>query len=386
MINFAGAEPDEEAGVGDGFDAIPAYPPGPSCRWNPTAESLPNGSIVSIGGSNVGPFVLNEAKIHVPTYELIKVNGAPPAPVTLPVLEFTEAENNQPNKSYNLSSTSLSSKRCGVFTLAGRKAIIWDYELVKLVEQLTDVPLEPRYFPPSATSVLLPLEGPNFDATVLLCGESSGDIPNPQALNDWYAIQPNSDKPVWQADDNLLNGPQTISDGILLPDGTVLSINGAHTGSAGGFMADDPGSRFTSMPSTQIPRLCHSVASLLPSGEVIVAGSNPMVFYTSDGGVLNSWAKFWNYQKEAFLNQQQKQTSQYPTEYRVEIFSPPYMDATERPKIVNAPDFLAYGKEFKVKHTMKGAPPGSSIAQPGVYLLFVVVDGISSEGKRVKLA
>lgn len=120
MVNFAGAEPDAAAGVGDGFDAIRTYPPGPcpdnlcgldfneggarlqARRWYPTAESLPNGDIVSVGGSNVGLLVLNEASINVPTYELIKVNGMPPAPVTLPVLEFTAAENAQPNKSYNL--------------------------------------------------------------------------------------------------------------------------------------------------------------------------------------------------------------------------------------------------------------------------------------------
>lgn len=326
-----------------------------------------------------------------------------------------------------------------VFTLAGNQAIVWDYQLDREIKKLPDVPLEPRCFPSSATSVLLPLEAPNFEATVLVCGGSSGDIPDPQALNDCYTIQPNLAEPVWVTDDNLPNGPQTMTDGILLPDGTVLLINGAHTGSAGGFMADDPvfapliynpkaarGSRFTSMPTTQIPRLYHSVASLLPSGEVIVAGSNPMVFYTPDGGVPGGWPKFGNNGKEAFLNQQQKQTSKFHTEYRVEIFSPPYMDATERPEIVQAPDDLTYGNEFEVDCSIKGAkvevvlsnpgfhthavamaqrmislatqtneadnkvrvtaPPGSSTAQPGVYLLFVVVDGIPSEGKWVKLA
>lgn len=121
MVNFAGAEPDAKAGVGDGFDAIRTYPPGPcangACdmdfteggshlqakRWYPTAETLPNGDILSVGGSDVGLLVLNEASINVPTYELIKADGsAPPPPVTLPILEFTEEQNNQPNKSYNL--------------------------------------------------------------------------------------------------------------------------------------------------------------------------------------------------------------------------------------------------------------------------------------------
>lgn len=459
MVNFAGAEPDAAQGVGDGFDAIRTYPAGPcpngacnldfaeggaklqSRRWYPTAETLPNGDILAVGGSNVGLLVLNEANINVPTYELIKADGsAPPPPVVLPILEFNEAQNNQPNKSYNLYPSlhqlPNAADASEVFTVAGNQAIVWDYLQNRLVKQLPDVPLEPRCFPSSATNILLPLEAPAFEPTVLLCGGSSADIPDPQALNDCYTIQPAAENPVWQADDNLPNGGQTMTDGILLPDGTVLLINGAHTGSGGGFMADDPvlapliynpkaakGARFTSMPTTQIPRLYHSVASLLPSGEVIVAGSNPMVFYTPDGGVPPGWPKFGNNGHEGFLNQQQKQGSKYPTEYRVEIFSPPYMDAAERPKINQAPEDLAYGAEFQVAHSMQGknvevvlsapgfhthgqamaqrmvklattgmgeltvtAPPSRSVMQAGVYLLFVVVDGIPSEGKWVKLA
>ncbi|KAF9638058.1 putative glyoxal oxidase protein [Lasiodiplodia theobromae] len=468
MVNFAGAEPDAKAGVGDGFDAIRTYAPGPcaadgkgcamdfvegkggahlqSRRWYPTAETLPNGDVLVVGGSDKGLLVLNEANINVPTYELIKADGsAAPPPVTLPMLEFTDAENNMPNKSYNLYPIlhQLPNPRAAseVFTLAGTRAAIWDYHANKLVKTLPDAPLEPRTFPSSATSVLLPLEAPAFDPTVLLCGGSSGDIPDPQALDDCYTLAPHAENPVWTPTDSLPNGPQTMSDGILLPDGTVLFINGAHRGSAGGFMADDPvlapviydpkaaaGSRFTSMPKTAIPRMYHSVASLLPSGEVVVAGSNPAVFYTADGGVPWGWPKFGNNGHTGFLNQQQRKGSKFPTEYRVEVFSPPYMDAEVRPAIVGAPEEIVYGKGFNVKSSVGGeklevvlvspgfhthavamgqrmiklavvkeegmrvgertatAPPGPSTAQPGVYLLFVVVNGIPSEGKWVKLS
>ncbi|KAH7026906.1 glyoxal oxidase N-terminus-domain-containing protein [Macrophomina phaseolina] len=462
MVNFAGAEPDAKAGVGDGFDAIRTYPPGPcangACemdfteggshlqakRWYPTAETLPNGDVLVVGGSNVGLLVLNEASINVPTYELIKADGsAPPPPVTLPILEFTEEENNQPNKSYNLYPILhlLPNPRAAseVFTIAGNQVVVWDYQADKLVKALPNTPLEPRNFPSSATSVLLPLEAPDYEPTVLMCGGSSGDIPDPQALDDCYTIRPHDANPVWEVDDRLPNGPQTMTDGLNLPDGTILFINGARTGSAGGFQADDPvltpliydpkaakGSRFTSMPPSTIPRMYHSVASLLPSGEVIVAGSNPMVFYTADGGVPRGWPKFGNNGHTAFLNQQQRKDSKFPTEYRVEIFSPPYMDAPNRPRLLRAPDAIVYGKTFAIKSSTEGetvevvlvnpgfhthavamqqrmiklerwagkaqgqrvvrAPPGPSTAQPGVYLLFVVVDGIPSEGKWVKLS
>ncbi|KAF2146187.1 copper radical oxidase [Aplosporella prunicola CBS 121167] len=462
MVNFAGAEPDAKAGVGDGFNGIRTYPPGPCAgdvcdmdftvnkaylqakRWYPGAETLPNGDVLAVGGSNVGGLVLNEASINVPTYELVKADGsAPPPPVTLPILEFTDAENNQPNKSYNLYPILhlMPNPRAAseVFTVAGNQAIIWDYHNDKLVKTLPDTPLEPRTFPSSATSILLPLEAPDYEPTVLMCGGSSGDIPDPQALDDCYTIQPHAENPVWETDDNLPNGPQVMTDGINLPDGTILFINGAHRGSGGGFQADDPartpfvynpkaprGTRFTNMPASSIPRLYHSVATLLPSGEVLVAGSNPMVGYTADGGVPAGWPKFGNNGHTAFLNQQQRETSKYPTEYRVEIFSPRYMDAVYRPQLLKAPEAIFYGKTFAIKSSMESedlevviinpgfhthgmnmqqrmiklqgsagkasgqhvvtAPPGPSTAQPGVYLMFVVVDGIPSEGKWVKLS
>ena len=45
------------------------------------------------------------------------------------------------------------------------------------------------------------------------------------------------------------------------------------------------GSRFTTQPASSIPRLYHSVATLLPSGEVLVSGSNPAVGYSASGKV-----------------------------------------------------------------------------------------------------
>ena len=176
------------------------------------------------------------------------------------------------------------------------------------MKSLPNTPLQPRTFPSSSTSVILPLVAPDYTATVLVCGGSSGDMPNPVALADCYTINPFDEAASWQSTDSLPNGPQTMSDGILLPDGTVLIINGARTGSGGGFMADDPvyepviynpsapaGSRFqTILPATAIPRLYHSAAVLLPSGEVLVSGSNPAVGYSPGGGVPGGLVFFPN--------------------------------------------------------------------------------------------
>ncbi|KAM0542554.1 hypothetical protein ACHAPJ_012725 [Fusarium lateritium] len=469
MLNLAGSEPDEwQANLGknvmEGFDKIRTFAPGPckgNCitdiiehsqtlqakRWYPTTSTLLNGDVLVVGGSNVGLLVINEASVNVPTYEIVKSDlSADKKPVTLPYLEFTEKENLNFNKSFNLYPILIplpnSRQADEIFSIVGNKAFIWDYTKDKLVSELPDTPLQPRNFPSSASVVLLPLKAPDFKPTVLLCGGSSTDVPDPQALDDCYTINPSDDNPKWEPTDNLPNGGQTMTDAILLPSGKVLLINGAHKGSAGGWMADDPvfkpliydhsaavGKRFTSMPATDVPRLYHSVASLLPSGEVIVAGSNPDVFYNNVGRVLDSYPYFNNNGHRAVLVQQQQRTSLHPTEYRVEKFSPTYMDAKGRPTIKTGPEdnTIHYKETFNIAlEVLEGrniaarlinpgfrthglgmdqrsvelqvrrgsssnqlsitAPPNPTVMVAGVYMLFIVVDEVPSEAIWVKLS
>lgn len=47
-------------------------------------------------------------------------------------------------------------------------------------------------------------------------------------------------------------------------------------------------------------------------------------------------------------------TSFYPTEYRVEIFSPPYMAATPRPTIITAPAEITFNSLFKIEAALQG--------------------------------
>lgn len=119
LANIAGAEAGPN-GVADGFNKIRTYAPGPcsgSCthdwlersttlqhtRWYPSAQTLVDGSVLVVGGADVGGLVLNEASINVPTYEIIYSDGrAPPSPVRLPILDFTSDQNLDPGKSYNL--------------------------------------------------------------------------------------------------------------------------------------------------------------------------------------------------------------------------------------------------------------------------------------------
>ena len=121
LINLAGAEAGlAGTNVDEGFNKIRTYAPGPcdgACaqdwqeqaarlqrwRWYPSAQTLVDGNVLVVGGSKVGGLVLNEASINEPTYEIItQDNRPPPAPVNLPILDFSEGQNLNADKSYNL--------------------------------------------------------------------------------------------------------------------------------------------------------------------------------------------------------------------------------------------------------------------------------------------
>jgi len=217
-------------------------------------------------------------------------------------------------------------------------------------------------------------------------------------------------------------GNRLMVDAIVMPDGNILLINGAATGMAGYSNVPDPigesnadhpvltpwlykphapaGSRFTTgFATTNIPRMYHSSASLLPDGSVIVAGSSP------SGDVS---------------------TVRYKTEYRIEYFRPPYYSMT-RPAFSGAPDMVDYGQEFELTVTpglevnnIKAVimdlgfhthgvsldsrhvglvssydpdsntlsvtgPPDSKTYPPGPGWLYVLVDNVPSNGTKIMI-
>ncbi|MBA0616535.1 hypothetical protein Godav_016577 [Gossypium davidsonii] len=135
---------------------------------------------------------------------------------------------------------------------------------------------------------------------------------------------------------------RVMGDMILLPNGNVLLINGAGSGTAGWEQGRDPvlspvlyqpdnniGSRFEVQNPTTIPRMYHSTAALLRDGRVLVGGSNPHAFYNFTG-VL------------------------FPTELSLEAFSPAYLDAKFdklRPTII-APKSMS-GIRYRKKYTIQ---------------------------------
>ncbi|KAG9125192.1 hypothetical protein FRC07_008614 [Ceratobasidium sp. 392] len=150
-----------------------------------------------------------------------------------------------------------------------------------------------------------------------------------------------------------------MPDATILPDGKILILNGAKTGTAGygnvpdqigQSNADNPaftpllydpaapaGSRFSSagMPTSTFARLYHSVATLLPDGRVMIAGSNPNA---------------------------DVETRKYKTEYQVEYISPPYMTQS-RPTYSNLPATWNYGQQITLSVSNM---PGGLLSPPTI--------------------
>jgi len=287
---------------------------------------------------------------------------------------------------------------------------------------------DPRSYPSSGSAVLLPLK--NLQAEVLICGgapkgsyQKASNREFLGALNTCARIKITDPNPRWVVE--TMPRARVMGDMVMLPNGDVLIINGAGSGTAGWEYGRDPvlnpvlyktnnriGSRFELQNPSHIPRMYHSTAILLRDGRVLVGGSNPHIGYNFNN-VL------------------------FPTELSIEAFSPAYLEprfADVRPRIVAptselqkhgqklglrfqvkaaldknlvyvtllAPPFnthsfsmnhrllvlesnkvnIVEGTTYDIEVTMPGSP---ILAPPGFYLLFVVHKEIPSEGIWIQI-
>ncbi|KAG0705082.1 putative copper radical oxidase, partial [Suillus ampliporus] len=320
-----------------------------------------------------------------------------------------------------------------IFIAANQDAIIYDWR--KNQEQaLPRIPNGCRVtYPMAGTGLLLPLSPEDgYTAEILLCGGSSIDDKKPGYEISSQDPASSQCSRLLLTDEGIAAGwmveqmPQArhMPDAVLLPTGEVLIVNGAGTGisgygnvvdQVGQSNADNPvltpvlydhtapaGQRFSSagMISSAIPRMYHSVATLTPNGDIMVAGSNPNL---------------------------DRSEVKYGTEYRVEWVGPPYMKRN-RPVVHNPPKALMYGQNltlsvkippstnqagnikvalmdlgfithavhansrlvylssslFNDGHSLQiTGPPRPAVYPPGPGWIYVVVDGVPSVGFQV---
>ena len=114
-----------------------------------------------------------------------------------------------------------------------------------------------------------------------------------------------------------------------------MILNGAHQGVAGFATASDPnfnvvlydpsqpvGQRMSILNSTNIARMYHSEATLLPDGRVLVSGSDPL-------------------------------TRGYPEELRLEVYIPPYLSqGLKQPQFTITVTDWAYSGQYSIVVTL----------------------------------
>ncbi|KAJ7520791.1 hypothetical protein O6H91_19G023000 [Diphasiastrum complanatum] len=304
-------------------------------RWYATNQLLPDGRQISIGGRDST------------AAEFIPANGQ--APINLPFLQQTR--DNQMDNYYPFVHLLPNGN---LFIFANTDSIQYNYKTNTVVQKYPTLPGGPRNYPSAGSSVMLPLLGfQGFGvAQVLVCGGSQyGAFLNPSsfppATQTCGRIQVTDPNPGWNIEN--MPGRRNMGDMVLLPTRDVLIINGASDGCQGWGNAKTPvlapflykpsikgGNRFSTLTATTIARVYHSTANLLPDTRILIAGSNSHQFYTFTGA--------------------------FPTELRVEAFSPDYLSFANqkyKPTIANAPAAIAYNSAFTISVTVPTAPRGT---------------------------
>jgi hypothetical protein len=201
-----------------------------------------------------------------------------------------------------------------LFIFANRDSVELNWGTGKVVRKYPTIPGNPRNYPSAGSAVLLPLTyQTGFGvAEVMICGGAAAGAVNTNNVNapasySCGRMVVTAGKPAWR----MFNMPirRAMGDMLNLPSGDVLIINGAQNGFQGWGKANNAAlnpvsynpatGRFVVCAKTNIARVYHSTASMLSDGRVLLAGSNTHQFYTYTGA--------------------------FPTELRVEAFSPPYL-------------------------------------------------------------
>jgi hypothetical protein len=318
-----------------------------SPRWYNTVLRINDGSAMIIGGAKKGGW-MNNATVNNPTLEYYPpkaIHGSNGLAINLPFLVKT--------LNSNLFPIAFSLPDGKIFMAANQDAMIYDWE--KNTERyLPQLPNNVRVtYPMAGTALLLPLSPDNdYTPEILICGGST--IDDKMAGYEISSQTPASSQcsrmvlneagisAGWQVE--YMPQARVMPDAVLLPTGKILIVNGGASGisgygnvlnQVGASNADNPvltpvlydpaataDARFSAsgMPTSAIPRLYHSIATLTPAGSIMIAGSNPNL---------------------------DRSEVQYGTEYRVEWLNPPYM-SQDRPEITNVPQKIDFDEIFKL--------------------------------------
>lgn len=329
----------------------PSYAYMQSERWYPSIETLQDGSMAILGGMRDGGYVNTEYADN-PTIEYFPSKGNQ---LGLNILAETLPCNLYP-LTWLLPSGNL-------FVQSNLGAEIFDWQN-SVEHPLPDIPHAVRVYPASGASAMLPLTpANNWTATLLFCGGTNLQPDQWMTSPNWnvaaypadytcVSITPDKSSQ-WTDEDSMFEG-RSMGQFIILPDGRLFHLNGIATGTAGygnvswaigQSYGDNPlltaayydpsapkGKRWirpSNLQKMTVNRMYHSSATLLADGSIMDCGSNPNADYIPKSG----------------FKDERGVTYKYPTEYRVEMFYPDYMDR-RKPQPSGIPTTLTYGGNY----------------------------------------
>lgn len=303
-------------------------------RWYPSAMVMANGSIMIVGGE------ISENNVEQPTLELLPATGVPDTSTysgysnTTVYLDFLDKT--APDNLYPFVCVLPSG---GIFIGYYNEARILsevDFSTTKILPNIPGAVNDDtggRSYSLEGSMVILPQYAPYTDPlTILICG---GSTPSGHyALDNCVSTQPEEANPTWTIE--RMPSRRVMSCMAGLPDGTYIIMNGAHHGAAGFGLGGDPNynavlydptqpvnSRMKVMGNTTVARLYHSEAIILLDGRVLVTGSDPTGLYEDTN------------------------PTDFPEEYRVEVYSPPYLlSGLARPTFTIQNTDWAYGESI----------------------------------------
>ncbi|KAF2823430.1 DUF1929-domain-containing protein [Ophiobolus disseminans] len=385
-------------------------------RWYASVQIMPDSSIFVASGSLNG-LDPSKPENNNPTYEILNADGTPQGTS----FNMEILSKNQPYYMYPFMHLM---KDGNLFVQVAKSAEIFNVATGNVVRQVADLPGSYRTYPNTGGSVMMPLSSANdWNPDVIICG--GGPYQDITAPGDPSCgrMKPLDANPEWEMD-SMPEGRGMV-EGTLLADGTIAWVNGAQLGAQGFGVAENPslevllydpnqpkGKRFTTGPKSTIARMYHSVALLLLDGTLLISGSNPV-----EQPILTPDAK-----------------NPFVTEFRNEIYTPGYLQGNPtRPSNVqiSSKNLVANGSTFTIKfnapanskavkvslyyggfvthsvhmgHRMAfldttgfkagttaqsitvTMPPTKSIAPPGPYVVYVLVDGVPAIGQFVKVS
>ena len=202
-----------------------------TARWYPSVQTMPDGTIFVASGSLDGKEAIT-ANNNNPTYEILNQDGISQGNS----IGMTLLVQQQPY--YMLPFIHLLSDGT-LFVFVSRSSEIFSVSNNQRVKTLPELPSDFRTYPNTGGSVLLPLSSiSNWAPSILICG--GGVVQSLTSATDPSCglISPLSPNPQWEMD-SLPTGRGMVET-LLLPDGTVLWINGAEQGAQGFNLARKP--------------------------------------------------------------------------------------------------------------------------------------------------